>query len=129
MAFLLPITFLFACVSAFGVFWIVLGFDPQNAPWYILAALISCVFVFVWSFLGLLFYFLRTRRYRRYSANWYFKTSFKLAFFAGLFGAIIATLAIIRIVNFFNVGTAVLAVGLLAVWAYMGKRGTTEKAE
>lgn len=122
MAFLLPFTFLFACFSVFGLFWIIWEFDPQSAPWYIFAALVFCIFVFAWSLLGLLIYFLRTRRYRRYSANWYFKTSFKLAFFAALFCAIVSTLAVIRIINFFNLAAAVLAVILLMVWAYMGKR-------
>jgi len=66
-------------------------------------------------------YFARTRLYKRYSANWYFYTSFKMAFFVALFVAIVATLTIIQLVTLLNVALTILAVSLLAFWSYLGK--------
>src|SRR3989338_762135 len=120
MSWLLPFTLLLAFLSLFGISWIVFDYDPQSSPWYILTGMIFFIFILVLCTLGLLIYFVRTRRYRRYSANWYFKTSFKLAFFAALLVAIYVTLSILKIVNTFNVLAAFLGVGLFALWAYLG---------
>lgn len=121
MARLLPFSLLIFCFSAFGLAWIVVEADPQNAPWYIFAAFVILLFLLLVNFLGLILYFTRTRFYKRYSANWYFYTSFKMAFFVALFVAIVATLALFELVSFINITLSILAVSLFAFWSYLGK--------
>ena len=122
MARLLPIVFLISVAALFGLAWIVIRVDPDSAPWYIFSLFVSLLFVAVWGFLGVILYFVRTKFYRRYSANWYFKTSFKMAFFVGVFAAFVATLAILRLITVFNLILAISAVSLFAIWSYLGKK-------
>lgn len=123
MANFLPFVFLFFVASLFGLAWIVIQIDPDSAAWYFFALFVFFLFAAVWGFLGLVLYFLRTRFYRRYSANWYFKTSFKMAFFMALFIAVAAILAILELVTILNVVLAIVALSLFAIWSYLGKRG------
>src|SRR3972149_7582983 len=119
---LLPFVFLIAVASLFGLSWIVVEVDPTVAAWYIFTILVILIFTSIFCLLGLILYFLRTRLYKRYSANWYVKTSFKMAFFVALFLALAATLAILQLVTLFNVLLAILAVVLFAVWSFLGKK-------
>ena len=119
---LLPFSFLIATFSIFGLVWIILDVDPDSAPWYIFAVFDLLLFVSVWGLLGLALYFIRTRFYKRYSANWYFKTSFKMAFFVALFASVVAILAILRLITVFNLILAIVAISLFAVWSYLGKK-------
>ncbi|MEX2027964.1 MAG: hypothetical protein WD988_00500 [Candidatus Curtissbacteria bacterium] len=119
---LLPFTFLGAFAALFGIAWIVTAFDPQKAAWYILGIFDLLIFTFIFSGLGLLLYFLRTRFYKRYDPNWYFKTSFKMAFFVALFMVLVAQLTISGLLNLFNLFGVIVAVGLFAFWSYLGKR-------
>jgi len=121
MSRLLPFAFLIMIASLFGLAWIVIEVDPDSAPWYIFVFFVSLLFMSVFCFLGLGLYFLRTRFYKRYSVNWYIKTSFKMAFFVALFLAIVASLAILQLVSLFNVVLAIVAVALLATYSYMAK--------
>jgi len=119
---LLPFTFLLAFASLFGIAWIVTVIDPQKAPWYFFAGFDALLFLFVFCTLGTLLYFVRTRFYKRYDPSWYFKTSFKMAFFAALFLAFIAQLTASQVLNVFNLFGVILAVGLFAFWSYLGKK-------
>ena len=119
---LLPLAFLIAVASLFGLSWIIVEVDPKSASWYVFVLLVILIFTSTFCLLGLILYFLRTRLYKRYSANWYVKTSFKMAFFVAAFVALSATLAILQLVTLFNVLLAILAVSLFAVWSYLGKR-------
>ncbi len=122
MAKLLPLIFLLSVASIFGIAWIVTAFDPGSSPWYIFGFFDLLLFVSVWGLLGIALYFARTRLYKRYSANWYFKTSFKMAAFVALFVAIAVILAILQLVTTLNVLLAIVALGLFAVWSYLGKK-------
>jgi len=118
----LPFVFLASVASFFGIVWIVWDVDPDTTRWYVFALLIFLIFFAVWGLLGTILYLLRTRFYRRYSQNWYFYTSFKMAFFIALFVAIVSTLAILQLVTPFNVFLAIVAVILFAFWSYLGKK-------
>lgn len=118
----LPFAFLIWAFSLFGILWILISVDPETAPWYVFVFLIFLIFVFLLNFLGLLLYFLRTRFYKRYSASWYVKTSFKMAFFVAAFISLLAALAILQLVTTITAIAAILAIGLLAVWSYLGKK-------
>ncbi len=122
MARLLPLVFLISIASAFGIAWIIYGVDPNNTPWYIFGLLVFLVFVSIFGLLGLILYFVRIRFYRRYSVNWYIKTSFKMALFVALFVALVATLAILGLVSLANLILAGAAVSLFAIWSYLGKK-------
>lgn len=119
---LLPFVFLIGVASLFGLWWIVTRVDPDSAAWYFFALFVFLLFLCVFCFLGLLLYFVRTRFYRRYSTKWYFYTSFKMAFFVALFTALIVSLAILQLINTFNILLAILVVSLLAIWSYLGKK-------
>ncbi|OGD84038.1 hypothetical protein A2165_01820 [Candidatus Curtissbacteria bacterium RBG_13_40_7] len=119
---LLPIAFLILCASIFGLASIVIEVDPDSAPWYIFVLFILSLFGSVFTLLGLALYILRTRLYRRYSAKWYFYTSFKMAFFVAAFVAICATLGILELVNLFNILLVILAISLFAFWSYLWKK-------
>lgn len=121
---LLPFAFLISVFALFGLVWIVIQVDPDLAQWYIFAALIVLVFLFIFNFLGTLLYFLRTKFYKRYSADWYFKTSFKMAFFVAIFVSILATLAILQLITTLTIVASIFVVGLLAVWSYLGRNGS-----
>ena len=122
MARFLPFVFLFSVASIFGLAWIVIRVDPDSAPWYIFAAFDGLLFLAIWGLLGIALYFVRTRFYKRYSANWYFKTSFKMAFFVALFVAIAAVLAILKLVTTLNIILAIVALALFAIWSYLGRK-------
>lgn len=119
---LLPFSFLAVFASVFGIAWVVTVFDPQNAPWYIFAGFDLALFTLVFCGLGMFLYFVRTRFYRRYDPSWYFKTSFKMAFFIALFVALVAGLTILQLLNLFNLFGIILVVGLFAFWSYLGKK-------
>lgn len=118
----LPFVFLISAASIFGLAWIVIRVDPETAPWYIFAIFVVLIFIAVFCLLGVLLYFVRTRFYKRYSANWYFKTSFKMAFFVAFFAALVTGLAILQLVTIFNLVLAIAVISLLAVWSYLGKK-------
>ena len=122
MSRLLPFSFLLTMVSLFGLAWIVTSIDPDSAPWYIFALFVFFLFLFSFNFLGLILYFIRTRFYRRYSSNWYVKTSYKMAFFVAVFLAIVAILATLKLVSIFNILLLILAISFFAFWSYLGKR-------
>ncbi len=122
MSRLLPFTFLAAFASLFGIAWIVIATDPKTAPWHIFAIFDALLFVFVFCALGMLLYFIRTRFYKRYDPSWYFKTSFKMAFFGALFVAVVAQLTISQLLNLFNLFGVIVVVGLFAFWSYLGKK-------
>ncbi len=118
----LPFVFLASVASLFGIFWIVAAVDPDTAPWYLLAFIVILIFAAIFGFLGLILYFARIRLYKRYSVNWYVKTSFKMAFFVAFFISLVAALAILRLVSLLNLILAGLAVSLFAIWSYLGKK-------
>ncbi len=122
MARILPLIFLVSVFALFGISWIVVGVNPDNAPFYIYAILILFIFLATFGFLGLVLYFLRTRLYKRYSAKWYFYTSFKMAFFVAVFAGLISVLAILRLITVFNIALLILAIILFALWSYLGKK-------
>lgn len=118
----LPLTFLASIACLFGISWITYSVDPDTAPWYMFALFVMLIFVCVYGLLGLAAYFIRTKFYRRYSARWYFYTSFKMAFFVALFVSLIIALAILQLVSTLNLFLTILAVSLFALWSYLGKR-------
>lgn len=122
MARLLPFAFLISVACLFGLAWIVVQVDPDAADWYIFVAFDGLLFLAIWGLLGIALYFTRTRFYKRYSANWYFKTSFKMAFFVALFISVVAILATLKLITTVNLGLAIVALALFAFWSYLGKR-------
>ena len=122
MARFLPLVFLASVASLFGIAWIVVGVDPDTAPWYVLVSMVILIFTSIFGLLGLILYFVRIRFYKRYSVNWYIKTSFKMSFFVAFFVSLVATLAILKLISLFNLILAGLAVCLFAVWSFLGKR-------
>lgn len=117
----LPFVFLASFASLFGIAWIIWDVDPNFASWYVFVALVILIFIGVFGFLGLLLYFVRIRLYKRYSVNWYVKTSFKMSFFIAFFVALASTLAILKLTSLFNLILAGLAVSLFAIWSFLGK--------
>ncbi len=122
MVALLPLSLLLTVASLFGLAWIVTAVDPTSAPWYFFAGFVGLVFSFVFGFLGLLLYFVRTRFYKRYSSKWYFKTSFKMAFFVALFVGVVTGLAILQLLTTLNIFLAILAISLFGLFSYLGKK-------
>lgn len=119
---LLPFIFLISVTSLFGIAWIIIEVNPDFAPWYIFALLIFLIFFGVFGLLGLLLFYVRTRFYKRYSVNWYIKTSFKMSFFIAFFTALTSTLAIMHLISFLNLLLAGLAVSLFAIYSFLGKK-------
>ena len=119
---LLPIAFLLAASTLFGISWIVIGVDPEEAPWYIFILFLGLLFTFIFNFFGLLLYFLRTKFIKNFDRRWYIKTSFKMAFFVAVFITLMAMLAILKLATTLTLIAAFLAIGLLAVWVYLGKK-------
>lgn len=117
----LPFVFLTFVASIFGIAWIVTSVDPDTAKWYFFGLFDLLLSFAVWGIVGLLLYFARTRLYKRYSANWYFYTSFKMSFFIAFFVAIVVIFAILQLVSLFNVVMAIVALVLFAFWSYLGK--------
>ncbi len=118
----LPIIFLASVASGFGLTWIVFEVDPDTALWYIFVLFVLFLFVGIWGFLGLFLYFARIRFYKRYSSSWYFKTSFKMAFFVAAFVGTSAILSILNLVTTLNIILSICALILFAVWSYLGKK-------
>ena len=118
----LPLIFLVSFLALFGISWIVMRVDPDKAEWYVYGLLIFLVFVSSFGFLGLVLYFFRTKLYRRFSARWYFYTSFKMAFFVALFISLLSLIAMLKLITVFNIALAILAVILFALWSYLGKK-------
>ena len=118
----LPFVFLVSFASLFGISWIVVAIDPDSADWYIFALLIFLIFVTVFGLFGLALYFVRIRFYKRYSVNWYIKTSFKMSAFVAFFIALASTLAILQLISVFNLILAGLAVSLFAIYSFLGKK-------
>jgi len=118
---LLPFVFLISVSSLFGLFWIVVGVNPDFAPWYIFALLILLIFVSIAGLLGLILFFVRTKFYKRYSVKWYITTSFKMAFFIAFFVALASALAVLELISVFNLVLAGLAVSLFAIYSFLGK--------
>lgn len=119
---LLPFAFLLSAFSFFGLAWIIVGVDPDTAPWYIFALFVGLIFLFVFNLLGLFLYFTRTKFVKNYDKKWYVKTSFKMAFFIAIFLAILTALAILQLISLITGVATIVAVGLLAVWVYLGKK-------
>ena len=119
---LLPLVFLISVASLFGISWIVVAVDPDSAVWYIFALLIFLIFATVFGLFGLALYFVRIRFYKRYSVNWYIKTSFKMSALVAFFIALASALAILQLISVFNLILAGLAVSLFAFYSFLGKR-------
>lgn len=98
--------------------------DPQKAAWYILALFVLLLFAFVFSFLGLILFFTRTKIHGRMHLdnNWYARTSLKMAFLVALFIAVLTTLGMLQLITVFNMALAAIAIGIFMFWAYLGKR-------
>lgn len=124
MARLMPLVFLIAAGSLFGLAWMVTLVDPQKAAWYILALFVLLLFAFVFSFLGLILFFTRTKIHGRMhlDSNWYARTSLKMAFFVALFIAVLTTLGMLQLITVFNMALAAIAIGVFMFWVYLGKR-------
>jgi len=118
---LLPICFLISIFCLFGIIWIIFSVDPASASWYVFALLSILIGLFVFLFVGYLFYFVRTKLHKRFSQNWYFYTSFKMAFFLGLFAFVASSLAILNLVSLINLILTIGAVSLFAIWSYLGR--------
>ncbi len=119
---LLPFSFLAAIFSLFGISWIVVDIDPDTAPWYFFVILIVLIFLFVFNFLAILLYFLRTKFIKNYNKGWYVKTSFKMAFFIAMFVTLLSALSILQLVSLLTLLASIMVVGLLAVWLYLGRK-------
>jgi len=119
---LLPFVFLASFAALFGISWIVVAVDPDGVAWYIFALLVFLIFVAVFGLFGLALYFVRIRFYKRYSVNWYIKTSFKMSVFVAFFIALASTLAILQLISVFNLILAGLAVSLFAIYSFLGKK-------
>lgn len=124
MARLLPVVFLIAAGSLFGLAWMVTMVDPQKAAWYMLALFVVLIFIFVFSALGLILYFARIKIHGRMhlDSNWYARTSLKMSFFVALFLAVLTTLGMLQLITLFNMALAAIAIGIFMFWAYLGKR-------
>ena len=118
----LPFVFLASIAALFGISWIVVAVDPDSAAWYIFALLIFLIFAAIFGLFGLALYFVRIRFYKRYSVNWYIKTSFKMSAFVAFFIALASTLAILQLISVFNLILAGLAVSLFAIYSFFGKK-------
>lgn len=118
----LPFIFLISVFSIFGLVWIVWYVDPDAAPWFVFAGVVALIFIASLGFLGTILYYLRTKLYRRYSARWYFYTSFKMAFFISGFLALIVGLQMLDLLSRINLFLAISALILFAGWSYLGKR-------
>jgi len=119
---LLPLVFLTSIAALFGISWIVVAIDPDSADWYMFALLIFLIFAAVFGLFGLALYFVRIRFYKRYSVNWYIKTSFKMSVFVAFFVALASTLAILQLISVFNLILAGLAISLFAIYSFLGKK-------
>lgn len=122
MSKLFPLIFLASVFSVFGLVLLVWYTDPESAPWYIFALFSILVFGTIWGLLGTVLYFVRIRFYRRFSAKWYFETSFKMAFFVAGFISLVTILAILQLVTILNLVLAVSAICLFALWSFLGKK-------
>ncbi len=118
----LPLIFLASVFSVFGLVLLIWYTDPQTAPWYIFGLFCILVFAAVWGLLGIILYFVRIRFYRRFSARWYFETSFKMAFFVAGFISLVTILAILQLVTALNLLLVVATICLFALWSFLEKK-------
>lgn len=118
----LPFTFLSFIASVFGILWIVIEVNPDTKPIQFFALFSFLLFLAIWMGLGTFFYFVRTKFQRKFEPNWYFKTSFKMAFFAALFAGLSSFLVLMELLNFFNLFLVVTVVLIFAFWLYLGKK-------
>lgn len=121
---LLPVIFFLALLSLGGLLFVIFNVDPTGAQWYVFALFAALVFTFATFMLTVVLYLIRIRIYSRQflDNNWYAVTSFKMAVFIALFAAGATTLAILQLATLFNLGALIVAISLLAVWIYLGKR-------
>lgn len=124
MAKLLPLIFFAALLSLGGLLFMIFNVDPASAAWYVFVFFVALVFSFVTFMLTVVLYLVRVRIYSRkfLDNNWYATTSFKMAVFIALFAAGATTLAILQLATLFNLAILVVAISLLGVWVYLGKR-------
>ena len=118
----LPLIFLVSVFSVFGLVLLIWYTDPESAPWYVFGLFCILVFVSVWGLLGTILYFVRIRFYRRFSAKWYFNTSFKMAFFVAGFIGLATILTVLQLVTAINLLLAGVAICLFALWSFLGKK-------
>jgi len=124
MAKLLPLVFFAALLSLGGLFYMIINIDPITVAWYVFGLFVALVFLFVTSMLTIVLYTVRLRIYQRkfIDNNWYAVTSFKMALFIALFAAGATMLAILQLATLFNLAALIIAISLLAVWVYLGRR-------
>ncbi len=116
----LPLIFLASAFSLFGALWIVFDVDPDVGAWYFFVLLAVFAFIAIFGFVGLLIYFLRTRFIKRFDAIYYFKTSFKVSFFAASFFTIVLVLRVLKIMSTLNMVLAIFALLLFAIYSFWG---------
>lgn len=119
----LPFTFLGFIGSVFGILWIVFEVDPDPKPIHFFALFSFLVFLATWMGLGTFLYFARTKLYKKFEPNWYFKTSFKMAFFTALFAGLSSFLILMDLMSLFNLFLVVAVVVMFALWVFLGRKG------
>lgn len=122
MSKLIPLVFLVSVFSLFSVVWIIWDVDPDTAKAQTFALLITLVFATIFGFLGLLIYFVRSKFNRRVNPATYIFSCFKISFFGALFIALLATLAVLKLISAFNLFLVVSAVALFGLYVYLGKK-------
>ncbi len=118
----LPLVFLISVFSLFGIIWIIWDVDPDTAKAQTFALLIMLVFIAIFGFLGLIIYFVKSKFNRRVNPTTYVFSCFKVSFFVALFIALLATLAVLKLISAFNLFLVVSAVGLFGLYVYLGKK-------
>ena len=118
----LPLVFLVSVFSLFGVVWIIWDGDPDTAKVQTFALLITLVFIAIFGLLGLIIYFVMSKFNRRVNPTTYVFSCFKVSFFVALFIALLATLAVLKLISAFNLFLVVSAVGLFGLYVYLGKK-------
>jgi len=118
----LPLAFLVSIFSLFGIVWIIWDVDPDAAKVQMFVLLIILVFVAIFGFLGLAIYFVKSKFNKRVNPVSYIFSCFKISFFVACLVALLATLAVLKLVSAFNLFLVVGAVFLFALYFYLGKR-------
>ena len=119
---LMPFIFLIAVFSIFGLSWIIVRVDPQNARWYIFVLFILILFSAIFCLSTIAFYFLNAKIHKGQKSNSFLYSSFKYAFLIAFLASLIAALAILQQASLFNIILAILAVSFLALWSYVGRK-------
>lgn len=98
--------------------------DPVGAAWYVFVFFVGLVFLFTILMLTVVLYLIRVRIYSRkiLDRNWYAVTSFKMSLFVAMFAAGVTMLAILQLATLFNLAALIVAISLIVVWMYLGKR-------